>query len=66
MEFYLRCQPPESKTGIRFIRRKFHYRCFNDDYTAIELLERSGIDPQKASLKIIGSCSLLAFKINFY
>lgn len=41
------------KQASDLLEENFTTDAFNDDYTAIELLERSGIDPQKASLKLL-------------
>lgn len=41
------------KQASDLLEENFTTDAFNDDYTAIELLERSGIDHQKASLKLL-------------
>ena len=41
------------KQASDLLEQKFTTDAFNDDYASIELLERSGIDPKKADLKLL-------------
>lgn len=52
------------KQASDLLEENFTTDAFNDDYTAIELLERSGIDPQKASLKLFWILFSTGLQIN--
>lgn len=43
----------DQKQAAALLNQKFTTAAFNNDYASIELLERSGIDPQKADLKLL-------------